>query len=500
MRRCDAAVGRPLEIFARAAVLLVLAAGALLTLAYQSQAITFPYALDYGEGPMLDQALRLNAGDAIYSADLRSAPFTISNYPPLFLLCMSLCARLFGAAYWYGRSLSGVSAFAIAGCLALLVQRRTRSTLAATITGLLFLSFPFVTTWSALCKSDLLALALTCAALLTVGGQCCERTTWIVASVLFLAAICTRQTHLLAGPLAAVVTLRADSGGWRAPLQLVASIALGLAVLVAIGLSCTQGGLFTHLLLANVNSFEFAELRDGFAYLWSSSHLAICIGVAILFLRGRSPLFALASSFLLGAALSATAIGKLGSNYNYFLELCAALSLAAGAVIGWLTTGEHLRLVRVAVLCALAWQGLSFSSSTLASSVEDLREHWGQLAELKQLRQLVHAARAPVLADEQIGVLPLAGKPIYLQPFEFTQLARAGTWDEAPLLRAIERRTFAYVVLERAPVSWLSRRWTTNMLRTIGSCYVPQRTLAGSVVWTPRDPDSLRTMGAHPTQ
>jgi len=49
-------------------------------------ALVFPFPLDYGEGPILDQTLRLAHFENIYRNSFASPPYTVSNYPPLFQL------------------------------------------------------------------------------------------------------------------------------------------------------------------------------------------------------------------------------------------------------------------------------------------------------------------------------------------------------------------------------------------------------------------------------
>jgi hypothetical protein len=44
--------------------------------------INFPYPIDYGEGPLLDQVARLASFQNIYQNDISKPPFTITNYPP----------------------------------------------------------------------------------------------------------------------------------------------------------------------------------------------------------------------------------------------------------------------------------------------------------------------------------------------------------------------------------------------------------------------------------
>ncbi|MBE0695489.1 MAG: hypothetical protein IH586_01055, partial [Anaerolineaceae bacterium] len=68
--------------------------------------LSFRYPLDYGEGPLLDQTLRIASGENIYHNDFSVPPFTISNYPPVFLLLQAPFALIFGPAFWYGRLIS----------------------------------------------------------------------------------------------------------------------------------------------------------------------------------------------------------------------------------------------------------------------------------------------------------------------------------------------------------------------------------------------------------
>src|SRR5512134_2192992 len=65
-------------------------------------ALDFPFPLDYGEGPMLDQTLRLAQFENIYRDSFASPPYTVSNYPPLFQLIQVPFARIVGPAFWYG--------------------------------------------------------------------------------------------------------------------------------------------------------------------------------------------------------------------------------------------------------------------------------------------------------------------------------------------------------------------------------------------------------------
>ncbi len=65
-----------------ATALLLLAQGlaVLLFLRHGWDALAFPYPLNYGEGPLLDQSVRLAQFQNIYRTDLSASPYVISNF------------------------------------------------------------------------------------------------------------------------------------------------------------------------------------------------------------------------------------------------------------------------------------------------------------------------------------------------------------------------------------------------------------------------------------
>ena len=123
-------------------------------------ALVFPFPLDYGEGPMLDQTLRLAQFENIYRNSFDSPPYTVSNYPPLFQLIQVPLAWIVGPAFWYGRLISILSAVSAAGLIALILHTLTRDRIAAATGGLTLLAFPYLLQGSVLNRVDALALAL----------------------------------------------------------------------------------------------------------------------------------------------------------------------------------------------------------------------------------------------------------------------------------------------------------------------------------------------------
>ncbi len=458
---------RALELFAR----------------YDWLAITFPYPLDYGEGPILDQTLRLARFQNIYRADLSQPPFTISNYPPLFLLAQAPFAAAFGPALWYGRALSTISILLAAVCIGLTLWTLTRDWIAATVGGLMLPTIPFILHWSAFNRVDALALGLSWAGLFVIARWPERRAGLLASGLLLTAAIYTRQSYALAAPLAAFVWLV-----WEPPRRrafelaaLVGGLSLGLFVIFNL---LTGGGFFFNIVTANVNSFHWVQVRDRVDEMKRPMpYLAAMSGVFLLAGAGRLRAWRMVGPYLVGAALSALTIGKAGSNVNYLFELSAGLSLAAGALLALTRSWPW---VRIALVALLAWQVAGLQEWSHERYVQGVFDRVAARATLERIDALVRETDGIVLADEYMAFVPLNGRPLYFQPFEFKQLAEAGLWDQSRFVEAIRQQEFAVILLYET-ASWDSRgeRWTEEQNFFITMRYQRTETIMETGVYRP---------------
>jgi hypothetical protein len=164
-------------------------------------------------------------------------------------------------------------------------------------------------------------------------------------------------------------------------------------------------------------------------------------------------------------------------------EAAAALCLGVGAFIAWCRQHDWLKVILLLVLAAqvnllVQWSRHDFIP-TVMKKVDDYRE-------VAQMAQLVRDAPGPVLADEYMGLLPLSGRSLYFQPFEYKQLQEAELWSEAALLRSIERQEFSAILLYE-PRTWnaIPTRWTAGMRDSIYAHYHLETTLADTFVYVP---------------
>src|SRR5205823_7268499 len=132
---------------------------ALIFLYHAALTVAFPYDLDWGEGYVLNDALRLARGEPIY-VDVQRFPMVRSPYPPLFLALDALLMQLLGVGFLAGRLLSTASTLTAAWMTGRLARAGGADALPAAVAGLLVLASPHVYQWAPYSRVDMLAVAL----------------------------------------------------------------------------------------------------------------------------------------------------------------------------------------------------------------------------------------------------------------------------------------------------------------------------------------------------
>jgi hypothetical protein len=470
-----------------ATAFLILAQGlaVLLFLRHGWQALSFPYPLNYGEGPLLDQSVRLAAFENIYRTDLSAPPYVIANYPPLFMVAQVPFVWLFGPAMWYGRLISLVSVAAVALFVGLTLHALTRDRIAALAGALIFPAMPYVVRWSSLSRVDSLGLALSWAGLFVVARWPQKRWSVFISALLLVAAVYTRQTYFLAAPLAAFVWLAAQ-GQRRRALQ-TAAIAGGASLLLFAALNISTGeGFFLNTVTANLNDFRWERVSLNALGALLACPVLLLSSLAFLLLTPRKGNSAwwLVAPYLIASIPTAVLVGKVGSDVNYLLELSAALGLATGAFIAWQRRRPRLR---IALIALLAVQMLALAqSSRVASGLQNYVVD--QRAEVAHLSRMVASTNGPVLTDDYMGLLPERGKRIYFQPFEMTQLARDGDWNQRPFVENIANEKFPLIMIWSPPFAREIKkdRWTPRMLEEMRNHYERTDRIADMVIYRPK--------------
>jgi hypothetical protein len=470
------------------ALLLLLARLGIALLEYSrlaGAALAFPFPLDYGEGPILDQTLRLAHFENIYRNSFSSPPYTVSNYPPLFQLIQVPFAWISGPAFLYGRLISILSAVSAAGLIGLILHTLTGDRVASAIGGLTLLTFPYLLQGSVLNRVDALALALSLSGLyVTVRWPGHRQGPW-VAGLLFTATAFTNPRYTLAAPFTAFVWL------WhlehrRQALRL-AAIVTGSCLGLFLSLNLiTQGGFYLNTIRANLTTFAWDTVTGYLLNLYLNAGFLVIgslVFIVIERLGEATRSWPLVVTYGLGSAFMTFTAGMPNASTNDLFETAAALCLASGAFIAWAGENYWFKALLVFVLAMqinflIDWSRQDYIPA-LMNKLTDTRE-------VEQLAQYVQEAEGPILADEYMGLIPLHGRRLYFQPLEYKQLQAANLWNEEPLVDSIQREEFLVILLyEPRDRSAISIRWTEDVRNAIYAYYSLEATLARTFVYQP---------------
>ena len=385
------------------------------------------------------------------------------------------------------------SVVAICVLVALTITRLTGSALAGVVFGAIYGTLPVVESFSAVLRVDFLALALSTAGVYVfcrgVTGLATEGTeedgtkatpiadcrlpvarpdsdqidnrkstiensyrgsssvssvvnVSLFAPALFVAALFVKHTYI-AAPLACALWLIARQQ-WQPAARFAATMAAMCVVALAIATAATRGTILTHLVLTHSDPFSWSVYLLRLTDVIARYRVLVVLAAVLLIpdlLRRR---IALPALWLAMATLTAVTAGKLGSNWNHFLEWPAALCLCAG--LGWAkmshTRPRALALVMAVVvtawLCIFLWRerSLPFDPYT---TVQDCDRAYALVKQYPGDRVL----------SENVGALVLAGKTVWVSnPFVYSQRVMRGGWPDAGLERMVRNREFDLIVTQ----------------------------------------------------
>jgi hypothetical protein len=264
----------------------------------------------------------------------------------------------------------------------------------------------------------------------------------------------------------------------------VAGACLGLFLLLNL---LTRGGFFLNVVSANLNPFSWRTVTSYAVDLYFHAGFLVIGCILFLIVERLGELtrsWPLVAPYFFGAMLVVITAGKAGSSVNYLFELVAALCLAAGAFIAWSGENYWIKAFLVFVLAVqISWL-IDWSRQehipVVLGKVRDYRE-------VSQMAELVREAQGPVLADEYMGLIPLSGRRLYLQPFEFKQLQATNRWRDDALIASIQREEFSAILLYQ-PRTWnaIIARWAPEVRNTIYAHYSLEKTLAETFIYLPK--------------
>jgi len=442
----------------------VAAALALFGAAHWISAVLLDGPVTYGEGAVAHAAIlareRVEYVPGARYGDL--APiFTAANYPPLYFRLAGI-----GDPFLTGRAISIVSTLFVA--VAIAWRARPAGPLVAATIALAWLGAVPVLQWGAALKPDLLALAMTVAAVLVL-----ERAhpSYAAAGVLLGIAALAKPTALLPAIAIFVLVARQDT---RAAVRGMASAVAAALVIGVLTFSPDQSAL-VHVLNWNALPWRL-ELVAPLVLL-----ALLVLAVPLATIAVTRPSRTVVTAYAAGATAILFLGGREGATINYFLDLSAALALAIAGRAPRLSGGTTYPLAAVAQLAVgvalLNPFGIIPGRAVTTGA-------WGDPGRIAQVRDL-----SGVLLVEDSGLLVANGRePIVDDLFLWSRVHATGRpFPEGEALLAAVRSTRFDAIVSEADLQRLDgapgyegQRWHPDLVAAVLDRYELSRHLEGA--------------------
>lgn len=456
-------------------------AAVLFFLAWCNISVRPDFSWDDAEPEVLNQAWRLAQGESLYRG-IENPPFVFAAYTPIYYALVGLLLKLTGLSFLPAKLVSFLSALSIGWAMVLMSRRwlgRARDGLWSAFFLFLIPAFLYNAARS---HVQMLAVALS---LWSFFFFLRERRleALVISPILAVLAFYTKQTQV-ALPLAMAAYLLVRNRRWFIPYVATGLIAGTLPLL---WLQKTTGGYFLYdtVQLAGI-AYDARQIVP--VFLHHAGPLLVFIALAGLACRQRfreGRLEPIDFYFVGVLVVTLVSLGRIGAHGQYVLELLVV------TMVYLLLTFVDLPLRRKDLLVSLQILFLFIYAPLFIVVEEGLRDMACNRA-ATNIYPLLREGSGPILSQQ--GSFPLFARgEIYIQLFHFTALSRAGVWDQAALLKAIDAHAFSWVITEfpiEHPV-WSAddlERFTPEMAEALRRNYRLEQACYPYYLYRPRAP------------
>lgn len=409
--------------------------------------LVYPYAVNLGESSLVQSILLLAKGMNPYRDLSAAPPFALMPYGPVFPI-LSLPGYFLGAPPFLSpRIVCFAAGFMAAGLLWDIARRHgVRESIALTA-PILFVSHLYLFRWGVQANVDLTGVCFALAAFACLDRFRCanyEKYTYLAAGIVLNALAFYTKSSMAACGTAFFICLVAERR-WRLAWVYAAAQGTLLAAVYAALNGMTHGGYFFHTTYEISKRYFFGEL---IIRLWSEAFRdgpLLAVSTVCLLIFGwrekRLRFFVIYLVIILGLSFS---LGKQGSDSNYFLEWIAAASVAT-AILYRIVSGGRARLsvfFLALIFLEAVWQ--IYPNAAFWELKNDLREKKVFFDRISQA--FINPLKGNLLTEDP-GLLIANGYPIIYEPFPMGQMTYSGAWDNASILRALEKKEFAMAIL-----------------------------------------------------
>lgn len=407
---------------------------------HSASTILFPFDIDYGEGITLFFATMFFQGENIYT-DVSSYPLIPCLYTPVYPLLSAILIPVLGKSFISGRLISLMASLLIGVIIYKMVKIKTGNFSASLISSLVFFSFPHVVFWCSLFRVDTLAALFNLSGIYLFYKYRNTRGVYIVP-FLFVLAIYTKQPSIILPVV--TFTYLFIRGEKKLSLNL-AAIFLAVSVVLSLIIDhITIGQFYLNIIRYNTLQFSITRAIDMDLHFALEYPFILSFVLAYLF---RSRLTLLNVYLITSLIYSGLIVGRVGSNFNYFLEpmtlMCITLGLFLnkwGINLGNLKNEIKIKhsYSHVLIIALLMAQILLsvFSSSLYTMPSKGAGE---------RISTYVANSKGNVLIED-VGFALINNKEALIDSALMYELERKGIWNSSQLVEDCEAKKFSLII------------------------------------------------------
>jgi hypothetical protein len=402
----------------------------------------------------VERALIVLRGDNLYPDISKGGPFLYTAYPPLCYWLEAILIKVFSNLWFPGRLLAFVGYL---GCGFLMMGWGWKrwGVLPALLLGSLFLCFPSWARWGTMVRPDTLYLFVNFAAFLLLyrftEKSENSKTKWVLfaAGILNGSALLLKQSaYSLIGTYGIYCLAKRQ---WKNFMIFFLSAMAGVVPVCILENSQSHGLFYDHTVRWLNTGYQWKTL-----WYWLSSDFLREVGwlaglaFIVVFFK-KTPL--LLGAQILISVFNLMSLGRGGGAENYWLEFVLYGMFFAGE--GYFCSDFH---PWVSEKIKMGFYSV-FIFSMLMGLVIDLQGQWPSLPTADSIFTKKEALKIYTLSGEHLALdsdLPLmAGKKIWIQPYEYTAMVHQGFWTVEPLLQEIHVKKFSTIELYDIPEQYL---------------------------------------------
>lgn len=436
---------------------------ALIVLLQSAPLVRLPFEIDYGEGLMLEGALRIHDHQPLYPSPY-GFPVVLHDWGPVAYVAATLALPGGQPSYPSGRVLVVIASIALAALVGVLLKRWTGSSWIAIAFGLVLLTLPGFRFWLYLFRIDVIAIVFSVLGLLLYDRN---EKRWFWAVPWFVLAIFSKYT-VVAAPLAVFSHLLLKRRT-RDAIAFAAAMSLACLLIFAI-LQATSGGWFVfHMFSTHSDRYSILQFFALAGLVWLSAPLVSGLAVWQVAQDFRMRQWSLASIYFAASCVTSLSAGQFGSTTNHFLEWMVASCMCAGLGFAQLAVNVPKRLGPIAVLLSV-----SVLMGVVLQSRSKLQPTAG-LADCAQAYSSIRTFPSKAILAQNPGPLVVTGKPVMVSdPFVYTHLVMHGRWPDTRIEQLVKQRYFGLIVMADDPSagqSFESTGWPDPLRNAITTNY-----------------------------